>query len=501
VTVSAVPGDYFDNAGGDAGSTAVAPTGPTAKITVTSAADAPIVATGTAVTATEGAPFSGTVATFTDPDTSATAGEYSATISWGDGSTSAGVVSGPTGGLFTVSGSHTYVDEGSFTTSVVITDIDKASNSATASGTATVADAALTPGPVVTVTATEGSAFSGTVGSFSDANPAATPADFTAVINWGDATTTAGVVTGAAGGPFTVSGSHTYVEEGSYTISVTVTDDGGSTATLHGTAAVGDAPLSGRCATPVLSGTAYAGPTATFTDSSPTGTLGDFSAVINWGDGSSTAGVITGGPGTAPYTVTGTHTYTTPGFYLITTKINDVGGSTVTVACSNQTFVVPPSTPGCDIDGAGRIKAANGDKARFTVDAEVASATNGGDEDEDDDEDNRAPENVQTYRDLGPASPFRFQSTQILAVTCNDHTSGSIYGTGTVNGTTTVFFIIDVTAGTRDEFERDDEEEGRPATYRIRLSNGYDSGQQNLRSGEIEIQIETPHHHGDDRND
>jgi hypothetical protein len=44
-----------------------------------------------------------------------------------------------------------------------------------------------------------------------------------------------------------------------------------------------------------------------------------------------------------------------------------------------------------------------------------------------------------------------FKSRQLLAVTCNDHTSGSIYGTGTVDGTTTVFFIIDVTAGNRED--------------------------------------------------
>ena len=503
VTVSLVPGDYFDNAGGDAGSTAVAPTGPTAKITVTSPADAQIAATGAAVSATEGIAFSGTVATFTDPDTAATASEYSATIAWGDGSTSAGTVSGSTGGPFTVSGTHTYADEGTFTTTVVIQDTDKATNSATATGTATVADAALTPGAPVTVTATEGSAFSGTVGSFSDANPGATTADFTATINWGDGSPpTAGVVSGPAGGPFTVSGSHTYAEEGSYTISVAVTDDGGSTATLTATATVADASLSGSCATPVVSGTAYAGATATFTDHSASGTLTDFSATINWGDGSSSAGVITGGPGTAPYTVSGTHTYATAGFYVITTTITDVGGSSVTVTCSNQTFVFPPSTAGCDIDGAGRIKAANGDKAKFTVDAEVASASaNTDDEDGDDDEDNHAPENVQTYRDFGPATPFGFQSTQLLAVTCNDHTSGSIYGSGTVNGTTPVNFIIDVTAGSREDssvgrHSRDDEE-GSPATYRIRLSNGYDSGTQNVRGGRIQIEIESDHpdHH------
>jgi hypothetical protein len=44
----------------------------------------------------------------------------------------------------------------------------------------------------------------------------------------------------------------------------------------------------------------------------------------------------------------------------------------------------------------------DGDKAKSTVDAEVAAAsTNTDDKDEDDNEDNHAPENVQTYLDFG----------------------------------------------------------------------------------------------------
>src|SRR5262249_46356993 len=68
---------------------------------------APLTAKGVIVRATAGAPFSGTVATFTTPDTIDGPASFTATITWGDGSTSAGVISG-SGGTFTVSGSHTY---------------------------------------------------------------------------------------------------------------------------------------------------------------------------------------------------------------------------------------------------------------------------------------------------------------------------------------------------------------------------------------------------------
>jgi hypothetical protein len=70
--------------------------------------------------------------------------------------------------------------------------------------------------------------------TFTDANPLATTADFTVApgsttISWGDGTTSAGAVSGPTGGPFTVSGSHTYSSTGNFNITTTVKDDGGST--------------------------------------------------------------------------------------------------------------------------------------------------------------------------------------------------------------------------------------------------------------------------------
>src|SRR6267378_5098390 len=99
-----------------------------------------------------------------------------------------------------------------------------------------------------------------------------------------------------------------------------------------------DAPLASKCATTPVSTQTYTGPTAIFTDQSSTGTLSDFSATISWGDGSSSAGTISGGPGNAPYTVSGNHTYASTGTFSITTSIKDVGGSTTTSACSVTIF-------------------------------------------------------------------------------------------------------------------------------------------------------------------
>jgi uncharacterized repeat protein (TIGR01451 family) len=225
VTVSSTPGDYFNSAGADAGNIAVAPTGPTAKVTVTQS-EQPITAAGVSISATEGQLFTGTVATFTDPSTSSIATDYSATIDWGDGTSSLGTVSG-SGGAFTVSGSHTYVEEGTFPVKVTITDVDNSSNTAVANSTATVSDAALSASCAVVATSSQ--SFTGLTATFNDAaSPSGTLSDFSATINWGDTTSSAGTVSGPDGGPYFVSGNHTYGSTGPFTITTTINDIGGS---------------------------------------------------------------------------------------------------------------------------------------------------------------------------------------------------------------------------------------------------------------------------------
>jgi hypothetical protein len=96
-------------------------------------------ASAVSFSATAGAPFSGTLATFTTPETVDGAAAFTATITWEDGSTSSGGITAITGspGSFTVSGSHTFAAAGTFTTiSVKITNPN--TQAATATDTATV---------------------------------------------------------------------------------------------------------------------------------------------------------------------------------------------------------------------------------------------------------------------------------------------------------------------------------------------------------------------------
>ncbi len=181
--------------------------------------DPPVTATGTAVTATEGQSFTGVVATFSDADPTASPAEYSATIAWGDGTSSPGTIAG-----WSVSGTHTYLEEGTYAVTVTINDPDTAYNTQRAFSSATVADAALaSQGTTINST----NPFSGTVATFTDADPNGTVTEYTALIDWGDGTATPGTVA-QDGSHFDVNGTHAYAELGPHTVTVHVCDDGGA---------------------------------------------------------------------------------------------------------------------------------------------------------------------------------------------------------------------------------------------------------------------------------
>jgi predicted outer membrane repeat protein len=99
---------------------------------------APLTASAMNVAPIAGAPFSGPVATFANADPFGSPASYSATITWGDGGTSAGLIADSGGGQFTVSGSHTYADPRSDTFTVQITHALGYVSPVSVSGTATV---------------------------------------------------------------------------------------------------------------------------------------------------------------------------------------------------------------------------------------------------------------------------------------------------------------------------------------------------------------------------
>lgn len=304
----------------------------------------------------EGSPQTFNLGSFIDPST----GPWTVDVNWGDGTPDSTFNVTTAGSLGTLN--HTYGEEGTDTVKVTVTDTTN-NESGSATFKVTVSDPAVvaTPVPVASI---EGRTFSGTVATFTDpggaepnpSDPSGTIANHYTIdsINWGDGTpldTTSGTISfsgtpGSTTNPFTVSGTHFYGEEGTYTITVVIDHEGVLTP-VKTTATIKDpAVLASGVSSAGVEGRPLTTTVATFTDpggaepnpSDPTpGINNHYTVSINWGDGTpldTTSGTITyaGLPGstTAPFTVSGTHQYANEGTYVVTTTINHEGILTVT---------------------------------------------------------------------------------------------------------------------------------------------------------------------------
>ena len=203
--------------------------------------NAPLAVTGATINPVAGVAFSALIGTLRDDNPLAPAARHSASIDWGDGVTSAAMITADGQGGFSLTGSHLYATAGVRT--IVIAAADSEGGNASGSGRAIVAatDLPLTAEGRA-VEAMAGIPFDGVVTRFSDADPNGSASDFHARINWGDGTDTAGQVVAAAGGGFVVRGLHVYDAVGAYSVSVRITDLGGSTAATTSQATVGRLP-------------------------------------------------------------------------------------------------------------------------------------------------------------------------------------------------------------------------------------------------------------------
>ena len=183
------------------------------------------------------------VGTFTDGNTSASLSDFTGVIDWGDGSpNSVATFVSFGGGDFGVFGAHTYSSPDDF--AVTTNVFDAGGSTTTVNATITVTDLPVS-GAVNNFTAVEGKD-TGTIvlATFTDPNTLATVASVTASLpvgGWGDGLPTAittltvtqiGVtpLTAATdpGDPiFEITGSHTYAEEGTFTVNINVTTIGG----------------------------------------------------------------------------------------------------------------------------------------------------------------------------------------------------------------------------------------------------------------------------------
>src|SRR5262249_41565358 len=154
--------------------------------------------------------------------------------------------------------------------------------------------------------------FPGRVAPSANADPFGGPSRYTAVITWGDGSTSGGTISDSGGGTFTVSGTHTYTSPGSIAFSVQISHNQGFTTTAT---AGGTATGSGRV---ILDGTG--GNDSVVVMRTAGGALGDVTYSLN---------------GAAPVTLHGLTSFTFNG---------GAGNDTLTVDLANGPLTAGPVT-------------------------------------------------------------------------------------------------------------------------------------------------------------
>ncbi len=298
---------------------------------------APLQAQPVAILGTAGQPLTNVpVATFSDPSGNDPVGNYTATIDWGDGTTSAGTVS-LNGGSFVVTGTHTYANPGNYTATTSIANTVDGRTVSTKSP-ATILSGPVNPTPG-SVTATAGTpVIDASLATFTGTDPVTA---YSVTVNWGDGSALGGGrVIGTGPGAFTILGSHVFSAPGTYTGSVTVRNGSGSETTFNITSTVtslapGATGLVGTAGTPITSGSL-----ATLTPN-PTSPVPDgrfYNATIDWGDGSPSTTATVSVVGGAILLTSGGHTYAAPGDYTVTYTLGDAGAPSLVTATTTATI-------------------------------------------------------------------------------------------------------------------------------------------------------------------
>jgi hypothetical protein len=333
--------------------------------------------------------------------------------------------------------------------------------------------------PPADQTSVEGASHVFTLGSFSD--PDGGP--WSVVITWGDGTPDT-TFTANSPGPLP-SKTHTYGEEGPYTVTIAVTDtlvDRSDSKTFA--INVSDPPVvaSGGFSFDANVGTDTGlQPLATFTDpggaepnasdSTPATSTGHYTASIDWGDGTTSPGAIAPLTPSSPsqvFTVTGNHTYTTEspvsGFHVVTTIDHEGVISTAT-----STAIV--GRPG-KVTGGGRI----GDSREFHLDVQPDK--------------NDGFKGHLNYKDRTNDVDLRSTSITFVSILI-DNKHATIKGTATVNGTSGYTFNVHV---------EDNGEPGKGSDrFRIQLSgptsydsNAFAANGGLLTDGNVQVHKEQP---------
>jgi hypothetical protein len=163
---------------------------------------------------------------------------------------------------------------------------------------------------------------------------------YSATIDWGDGTVTSGtVVPGDSPGSFLILGSHTYINAGEYTLTVSEFNGTSTLGPVSGPIFVADAPLQGfaQALNTATAGYVSNALVAVFTDTDSTPrSSNNYTATITWNEGYgltfSSTGAIYHRFGNT-FAVYGSSPYTFPsgGLFPVVVVVHDLSGASVTV--------------------------------------------------------------------------------------------------------------------------------------------------------------------------
>src|SRR5262249_10165569 len=120
----------------------------------------------------------------------------------------------------------------------------------------------------------------------------------------------------------------------------TVAEQGQTVATLSNTASV--ACTAAQLTPETIEGAAghaFSGIVASFQDGNPYETAGEFTATIDWGDGTTTTGTIEASPERG-YDVRGSHPYANLGEYPVTVAVAESGGDPVSATATAEVSIL-----------------------------------------------------------------------------------------------------------------------------------------------------------------
>ena len=275
----------------------------------------PTVTAAAAQTADEGTSETFDLGSFTDPGDD---DPWQVTVDWGDGSSDTILVASAPGDI--ADQAHTYADDGTFTVTVTVAEDGGGGASGSATFTVTVENAAPEVTAAADQTASEGTSTLLALGSFTDPGD---DAPWRVTVDWGDGSTDT-VFDEAAPGAIAAQ-SHTYADDGSYTVTVTVAEETGTGESDEATFQVTVANVAPAVTAPADQ-TASEGSSASFS-------LGSFSdpgdddpweVTVDWGDGSTDTVFDEAAPGAI---AAQSHAYPDNGAFTVTVSVREDDGT------------------------------------------------------------------------------------------------------------------------------------------------------------------------------